>query len=88
MGNVASDTNMPRDHPPRAFYTIEAREDGMVDVAVFDVHFYRTEDGFNEFDCDGYMLTVEPYPTLEEDIRFYFYDWLEGAMVFGAPIPA
>lgn len=88
MRTIPSDTNMPRDHPPHAFYTIEERADGMVDVTVYDVRIYRTEDGFDEFDCDGYALTVEPYPQLEDDIRFYFYDWLEGAKAYGSPLPA
>lgn len=60
-------TNSPRDHPGM-FYSIEEREDGLVDV------FLMPEDGVSRV-----MRGVVPWRDMEDDIRLRYEAWYESA---------
>ena len=75
------DTNSPRDHPAKGkrFYSIDVREDGLVDVYLAPVVItYDTDIGIREFDISVRVVRgVEPWPELEEDVRRRYDAWCE-----------
>lgn len=75
------DGNSPRDHPTKGkrFYSIDVREDGLVDVYLAPVVItYDTDIGIREFDISVRVVRgVEPWPELEEDVRRRYDAWCE-----------
>ena len=85
MSRQHRDGNSPRDHPAQGkrFYTIDVREDGLVDVYLAPiVTVYNTDIGIKEFDVSVRVVRgVEPWPELEEDVRRRYDAWCDSAEV-------
>jgi hypothetical protein len=71
-----------------AHYLIEPSEyPGRVNVSLYRVTVYPIDDGFKEYDIDGFKLTgIVPFDGMEEDIRLRFDSWLKTAEEEGIPI--
>ena len=81
MNRLLDETNLPRDHPLRGrkFYSIEPRDDGLVDVYLAPVVcVYDTGLGIREYDMTVRIVRgIEPWPELEDDIRARYDSWCE-----------
>lgn len=73
------ETNAPRDHPGRQFFSIQPNGDGTVDVILRpEVHPMKTEDGFTDYDVSVLVVKgIEPFDGLEEDVRLRYDAWCE-----------
>ncbi len=85
MNRLFDNTNLPRDHPKRGrkFYSIEPRDDGLVDIYLAPVvYVYDTDLGVREYDMTVCVVRgIEPWPGLEDDIRARYNSWCETAEV-------
>ncbi|MBQ9739912.1 MAG: hypothetical protein IJV91_03125 [Kiritimatiellae bacterium] len=84
MNRLPDITNLPRDQPRsyRRFYSIEPREDGLVDVYVAPVACTYDSFGICEFGMTIRVVRgVEPWDGLEDDIRARYNSWCESGEV-------